>query len=84
MGKDTNQPQTVNIDGVEYQIADMADDQKLYLENLLDLDRKIGNMNFQLGQLQVGRGAFMTMLKNSLIATKAIAEANAAEEAKAE
>lgn len=83
MGKD-NQPQTVNIDGVEYQIDSMTDDQKHFLENLIDLERKIANMQFQLGQLNVGKGAFLTMLKNSLVASKAIAEANAAQEAPAE
>jgi hypothetical protein len=32
----------------------------------LDLDRKIGNMNFQLQQLQVGKDSFLKMLTESL------------------
>jgi hypothetical protein len=64
MGKDTKNP--VVIDGVEHNFEDMTDEQKLLVNHCLDLDRKIANMAFQTQQLQVGKDAFVQMLKNSL------------------
>jgi len=36
------------------------------VQHCLDLDRKIANMNFQIQQLNVGKDAFLRMLKESL------------------
>jgi hypothetical protein len=64
MGQDKKNP--VTIDGVEYMFEDMADDQKQMVNHLIDLDRKIGSAQFNLDQLNVGKQAFLTMLKESL------------------
>lgn len=64
MGQDKKNP--VSIDGVEYMFEDMADDQKQMVNHLIDLDRKIGSAQFNLDQLNVGKQAFLTMLKESL------------------
>ena len=64
MGKDKKTP--VVIDDVEYEFEDMADDQKAMVNHLIDLDRKIGSAQFNLDQLQVGKQAFIDMLKRSL------------------
>lgn len=64
MGKDKKTP--VIIDDVEYEFDDMADDQKQMVNHLIDLDRKIGSAQFNLDQLQVGKQAFLTMLRESL------------------
>jgi hypothetical protein len=64
MGKDKKTP--VIIDDVEYEFDDMADDQKAMVNHLIDLDRKIGSAQFNLDQLNVGKQAFLTMLRESL------------------
>jgi len=64
MGKDKKTP--VIIDDVEYEFDDMADDQKQMVNHLIDLDRKIGSAQFNLDQLNVGKQAFLTMLRESL------------------
>lgn len=64
MGKEKKTP--VIIDEVEYEFDDMADDQKAMVNHLIDLDRKIGSAQFNLDQLNVGKQAFLNMLRESL------------------
>ena len=66
MGKDTNKPQTITIDGVDHQLDDFTDQQRILLEHVADLDRKLNSARFSVDQLQVGRDAFFTMLKAAL------------------
>jgi hypothetical protein len=66
MGKETNKPQMITIDGVEHNLDEMSDEQKILVQHCLDLDRKIGTTQFQLDQLRVGKEAFIKMLKESL------------------
>jgi hypothetical protein len=54
------------IDGTEYTFEDMTEEQKLLVNHVADLDRKIGSTQFNLQQLQVGKDAFIKMLKKSL------------------
>jgi hypothetical protein len=65
MGKD-NKSQMITIDGKEYDIEDLTDEQKVLVNHCIDLDRKIGNTQFQLDQLRVGKDAFFALLKQSL------------------
>lgn len=60
------EPQIVNIDGVEHDYATFTDQQKVMLEHCADLERKIASCKFQLDQLNVGKDAFLQMLKSSL------------------
>jgi len=64
MGKTEKTPVTIN--DVEYFLEDMSDEQKLMINHVRDLDRKISNMQFNLDQLNVGRKAFVDMLSASL------------------
>lgn len=73
MGKD-NSPQTVTIDGVEYNLADLSDKAKAIIDHVADLDRKMASMNFQRDQIQVGRDAFFAMLKAELETKPEVAE----------
>ena len=57
----------VTIDDVEYQFEDMTQEQQVLVNHVADLDRKLNSARFNLDQLQVGRNAFMTMLKDSLL-----------------
>ena len=65
MSKD-NKAQMITIDEIEYDTADFTEEQIILTNHCLDLDRKIGNMNFQIQQLQVGKDSFLKMLKESL------------------
>lgn len=58
--------QTIVIDEVEHDLEAMTDEQKMLVNHCLDLDRKIASTQFNLDQLQVGKQAFIQMLKQSL------------------
>ena len=64
MGKNEKTP--VTIDGVEYKFEDMSQQQQMLLNHVVDLDRKLDSARFNVDQLQVGRDAFMAMLKKAL------------------
>jgi len=60
----------VTIDDVEYAFEDMTSEQQAMVNHLIDLDRKIGSSQFNLDQLNVGKQAFLTMLRESLVKTE--------------
>ncbi len=60
------QAKPITIDGVEYDTNEFTEEQIILTNHCLDLDRKIGSTQFQLQQLQVGKDAFLKMLKTSL------------------
>ena len=69
MAKD-KQPQIVTIDNVEYDANNFNEQQGLLFNHCVDLDRKIASTNFQLQQLNVGKDAFIKMLKEALTVTE--------------
>ena len=56
----------LSIDGNEYSVDELDDNQKLMVKHLSDLNRKIDNITFNLQQLQFGRQAFVDALKASI------------------
>ena len=68
MAKKEKTPITVN--DVEYNFDDFTDEQKVLLNHVQDLDRKLANAQFNLDQLMVGREAFIVRLANSLEAVE--------------
>lgn len=56
----------ITIDDVEYDIDEMTDQQKVLLNHVADLDRKLNSARFNVDQLEVGRRAFFDLLKASL------------------
>lgn len=63
----TNKKTTpIVIDDVEYVYEDMSQKAQVLVNHVADLDRKIGSTQFNLDQLQVGKDAFITMLKLEL------------------
>ena len=56
----------LNIDGDEYPVDELDDNQKLMVQHLSDLNRKIDGATFNLQQLQFGRQAFVDALKASI------------------
>jgi hypothetical protein len=61
-----NEKNLITVNDIEYNIEDMTDAQKAMLNHVQDLDRKLGNAQFNLDQLSVGREAFVKMLADSL------------------
>ena len=59
---------TITINGTEYTEDQLTDRQKVMVNHVSDLDRKIGSTQFNLDQLNVGREAFVNMLTQSLAA----------------
>jgi cell division protein ZapA (FtsZ GTPase activity inhibitor) len=59
-------PVTITINDQEYTEDQLTDEQKMLINHVADLDRKIGSTRFNLDQLQVGRDAFVNMLTASL------------------
>ena len=59
-------PQIVTIDGIEHDANNFNEQQILLLNHTIDLERKIGSTTFQLQQLQVGKDAFLKLLKDEL------------------
>jgi hypothetical protein len=57
---------TINIDGKEYTEDQLTDQQKIIINHINDLDRKMGSVKFNLDQMAVGRDAFVNILKQSL------------------
>lgn len=57
---------SVTIDEKTYTFEDMTPQQQAMVNHVADLDRKIGSARFNLDQLQVGKDAFVNMLKADL------------------
>lgn len=60
------QAKPITIDGIEYDANNFTEEQVILTNHCLDLDRKIASATFQIQQLQVGKEAFVKMLKESL------------------
>ena len=61
--KNTN---TVTINGTEHNYDDLNDAQKVYLSDVVDLERKITSAQAHLRQVQIGHQACLSMLTTSL------------------
>jgi hypothetical protein len=64
MGK--NEKNLITVNDTEYNIEDFTDEQKIMLNHVNDLGRKLDNARFNVDQLAVGRDAFIARLVNSL------------------
>jgi len=68
------QTKTVSINGTEYTEDQLTDQQRVMINHVADLDRKIGSAQFNLDQLSVGRQKFVELLAASLEQSKEAAE----------
>lgn len=66
MGNEKKTP--ITLDGVEYIYEEMTQQQQTIVNHIEDLNRKIASSQFNLDQLNVGRQAFVQMLKDALSA----------------
>jgi hypothetical protein len=73
-----NEKNLITVNDIEYNVDDFTDEQKIMLNHINDLGRKLDNARFNLDQLSIGREAFIQRLSVSL--DEAIVEAEEAEE----
>lgn len=66
MAKEQKKEAVLKIDEKEYLIDDLTQEQKVMVDHIADLERKINSSTFNLQQLNFGKQAFIDALKASL------------------
>ena len=66
MAKEQKKEAVLKIDEKEYLIDDLTQEQKVMVDLVADLERKINSSTFNLQQLNFGKQAFVDALKASL------------------
>jgi hypothetical protein len=66
MAKKQKEKPVITIDDKEFNIEDMTGEQQAMINHINDLDRKIGQSQFNLDQLIFGKNAFVNSLSQSL------------------
>ena len=61
-----NEKKTITVNDVEYNLDDLTPRQSTLLNHVNDLDRKLGNAQFNLDQLHMGRQKAFELLAASL------------------
>ena len=64
--KETENKQTVVINGEEHNVEDLSQEQVTLLNHVADLENKIRQIGFNLDQAAGGRNYFMGLLTSSL------------------
>ena len=72
MAKEQKEKPVVNLDDKEYVIEDMTDEQKMMVNHINDLQNKQNTNAFMADQLQVGKEAFINLLRASLEAPEEV------------
>ena len=70
--KEKEQKPVLKLDDKEYVIEDMTDEQKMMVNHINDLQNKQNTNTFMADQLQVGKEAFINMLRTSLEAPEEV------------
>ena len=66
--KEKKEQPVLSLDGNEYVIEDMTDEEKQMINHINDMQNKINTNAFIREQLEVGKEAFIVRLRESLIA----------------
>ena len=69
--KQKKEKPVLNLDGKEYVIEDMTDEEKQMINQINDMQNKINTNGFMREQLEVGKEAFIVRLRESLNAEEA-------------
>ena len=69
--KQKEEKPVLNLDGKEYVIEDMTDEEKRMIQHVNDMQNKINTIMFIHEQLEVGKEAFIVKLRESLNAEEA-------------
>jgi hypothetical protein len=68
--KEKQEKPVLSLDGKEYVIEDMTDEEKQMINHINDMQNKINTNVFIHEQLEVGKEAFIVRLRESLTAEK--------------
>jgi len=79
MAKKEKEQPMLNFDGNEYVIEEMSDESKQILNHINDMQNKLNTNAFMKQQLDVGKEAFVNMLRESLKEPESEEEANLVE-----
>jgi hypothetical protein len=66
--KEKQEKPVLSLDGKEYVIEDMTDEEKQMINHINDMQNKINTNVFIHEQLEVGKEAFIVRLRESLVA----------------
>ena len=69
-----NENKTITVNEVEHNIEDLTEQQLAMVNHIADLDKKLGNLVFNIDQLKVGREAFVNMLASSFEDVEEVSE----------
>ena len=61
-----NETNVINIEGKEYDPSDLTDQQRYWIAQVQDLQKKRQSAQFQLDQVAIAADSFMQQLLNSL------------------
>jgi hypothetical protein len=64
--KEMPKEQEVTLFDKTYKESELSDEQKVMINHVADLDRKIGSSEFNLQQLRFGKQAFLDALKANI------------------
>ena len=70
-----NENKTITVNDVEHNVEDLTEQQIVMFNHVADLDKKLGNLAFNMDQLKVGREAFVNMLAASLAEAENVEDA---------
>lgn len=62
----TEESPKVLLNDVEYDVADLSDEQRVMVAHISNLDAKLADARFNVDQLTVARQAFVDMLSKSV------------------
>ena len=79
MAKKEKEQPMLNFDDKEYVIEEMSDESKQILNHINDMQNKLNTNAFMKQQLEVGKEAFVNMLRESLKEPEAEEEAELVE-----
>ena len=74
MAKEKKEKPVINLDGKEYIIENLTDEQKMMVNHINDIQNKQASNSFIADQLRVGHDAFVKMLKESLESEEEVKE----------
>ena len=66
MAKKEKEKSVVKIDDKEYDMNNFSNEQKMMVNHIVDLERKLQSSEFNLVQLRFGKQSFTEALKDSL------------------
>ena len=66
MAKEKKEKPVINLDGKEYIVEQLTEEQQMMYHHIKDIQNKQASNGFIADQLRVGHDAFVSMLKQSL------------------